>query len=307
MAERENKHVDAAKNRLATIRTRTWTLTLALIVALVFYFIVTLSTKQTMNWIEFLLVCTLQIIVYSLYFPDGELFGQKDTAYISNKNAYNEKATDINANKEIAQLREYCKLEYEERKQRYILNVLGEIGITEQEFEQFKDKTEKEIDQLNIFEFKEIIDGKEKSRLLAFSKRKKKLLKCLLFQKLPIEENHPETIMSAIENNGTHAIRDNSIAFKTHSYVRKIFTAVVIGGIFAYIGYSVRDGFGWEEIVSICMYLTTLFTTAVMAFTSGETCSKVHKSHFYLDLSNFIDGFNEWNSKQKEEKKERNE
>ena len=47
--------------------------------------------------------------------------------------------------------------------------------------------------------------------------------------------------------------------------------------------------------------ITTLFTTAVMAFTSGETCSKVHKSHFYLDLANFIDGFNEWNSKTNKE------
>lgn len=298
MAENENKYVNAARTRLTTIRLRTWTLTLAIVVSLVFYLIVNVSTKQAINWIDFLLLCTIQIVVHSIYFPDGDLYGQKNEAFINNKSAYNEKATEINQNKEIAKLREYCKVEYEERKQRYILNVLGEIGITEEEYAQLKQKTEKEIKEMETFETKEIIDGEEKGRLIVFSKHKKKLLKALLFKPLPIEENHPETIMSAIENNGNKAIKDGSIAYKTQAYIRKIFMAVVVGGVFAYIGYTVKDGFGWAELVSICMYLTTLFTTAVMAFTSGETCSKVHKSHFYLDLANFIDGFNEWNSTQ---------
>lgn len=298
MGEIENKYVNAAKSRMTTIRIRTWTLTLAIIVALIFYLIVNVTTKQGINWIDFLLLCTVQIIVYSLYFPDGDLHGQKDTAFISNKRAYNDKATEINQNKEISQLRKYCKWEYAERKNRYVLNVLGELGITEEELQILKQKTEKEIKALEVFETKEIVDGEEKGRLIIFSKSKRKMLYKLLFKPLPIEENHPETIMSAVENNGNKAIRDGSIAYKTHAYIRKILMAVVIGGIFAYIGYKLKDGFGWEEIVSICIYLTTLFTTAVMAFTSGETCSRVHKSHFYLDLANFIDGFNEWNSKQ---------
>lgn len=303
MAENENKYVNATKSRMATIRIRTWTLTLAIIVSLVFYLLVNVTTKQAINWIDFLLLCTVQIIAHSLYFPDGDLYGQKDTAFISNKKAYNEKATDINQNKEIAQLRKYCKYEFEQRKQRYILNVLGEIGITEEEYQQLKQKTEKEIKKMNTFETKEIIDGQEKGRLIIFSKHKKKLLSNLLFKPLPVEENYPETIMSAVENNGNKAIKDGSISYKAHSYIRKILMAVVIGGIFAYIGYTVKDGFGWAEIVSISMYLTTLFTTAVMSFTSGETCSKVYKSHFYLDLANFIDGFNEWNSTQSIETK----
>lgn len=307
MAENENKVVNGVKSRISTIRIRTWTLTLAIVMALIFYLIVNVTTKQGINWVDFLLLCTVQIIVYSLYFPDGDLHGQKDSAFISNKTAYNQKATEINQNKEIAQLRKYCKWEYEERKKRYVLNVLGEIGITTEELEILKQKTEKEIKALEMFETKEIIDGEEKSRLIIFSKSKRKMLYKLLFKPLPIEENHPETIMSAVENNGNKAIRDGSISYKAHSYIRKILMAVVVGGIFAYIGYKLKDGFGWEEIVSICIYLTTLFTTAVMAFTSGETCSKVHKSHFYLDLANFIDGFSEWNSNQPNIVKKENE
>lgn len=294
----ENDYVKATKNRVGTIRLRTWTLTLAILISLAIYILVNVTTRQSINWVDFALLCTMQIIVHSLYFPDGDLFGQKDNAFISNKNAYNQKASDINENKEIANLRKYCDFEYEERKERYILNQCSIIGITLEELEILKQKPEKEILKIEKFETKEIIDGEEKGRLIFFSKHKRKILYNLIFKTIPVEKNSPETIMSAVENNGNKAIRDGSISYKTHSYIRKIFTAVIIGGFFAYIGYTLRDGFGFAQVVQICMYITTLFTTAVMAFTSGETCSKVHKSHFYLDLANFIDGFNEWNSKQ---------
>lgn len=300
MGESEN-FKRATKQRVETIRLRTWTLTLAILISLALYLLVNVTTKQSINWIDFVLLCTMQIIVHSLYFPDGDLFGQKDTAFINNKSAYNEKASEINEKKEIANLRKYCNYEFEERKQRYIQNQCGLIGITLEELELLKQHDEKYILELQSFETKEIVNGEEKSRLIFFSKHKRKILYNLIFKPLPVEKNYPETIMSAVENNGNKAIRDGSISYKAQSYIRKILTAVVVGGIFAYIGYTLRDGFGFAQVVQICMYITTLFTTAVMAFTSGETCSKVHKSHFYLDLANFIDGFNEWNSKTNKE------
>lgn len=292
----ENKYVNATKQRLTTIRLRTWTLTLAIIIALVFYFLVTITTKQSISWVDFVLLCTVQILCHSLYFPDGDLFGQKDSSFISNKESYNEKAGAINQNKDIAKLREYCKVEFEDRKQRYILSECGIIGITLEELDVLKQKSEKEIKKLKAFETVEVVDGKEKRKIITFSKFKRKKLHALIFKALPVEENHPETIMSAIETNGNKAIKDGSIAYKTHSYIRKIMQAVIVGGIFAYIGYTLRDGIGFTEIVQIVMYLTTLFTTAVISFSSGETCSRVYKCKFYLELSNFIDGFNEWNS-----------
>ena len=300
MGESEN-FKRATKQRVETIRLRTWTLTLAILISLALYLLVNVTTKQSINWIDFMLLCTMQIIVHSLYFPDGDLFGQKDTAFINNKSAYNEKASEINEKKEIANLRKYCNYEFEERKQRYIQNQCGLIGITLEELDVLKQKSEKDILKLESFETKEIVNGEEKSRLIFFSKHKRKILYNLIFKPLPVEKNYPETIMSAVENNGNKAIKDGSISYKAQSYIRKILTAVVVGGIFAYIGYTLRDGFGFAQVVQICMYITTLFTTAVMAFTSGETCSKVHKSHFYLDLANFIDGFNEWNSKTNKE------
>ena len=296
----ENKYTKTIKDRADTIRLRTWTLTLAIIITLVFYFLVQVSTKQAINPVDFVFLCIVQIITHCLYFPDGDLYGQKNQSFIDNKTAYNDKASEINQHRRIAKLREYCKVEYKERKQRYILNECGAIDITLDELNILKQLGEKEIKHLKKYEFKYMItkeDGsqEEQAKLIFFSKVKRKKLYDLIFKELPVEPNHPETIMSAVENNGTKAVKDGSVAYKTFSYVRKILQAVVFGGIFAYIGYTVRDGFGIAEIVQIFMYLTSLFSTAVMSFSSGETCSKVYKSHFYVDLVNFIDGFNEWN------------
>lgn len=284
------------KTRTATIRLRTWTLTLAIIVALCFYLLVNVGFKTALNPIDFCLVVVLQVILYSLYFPEGELFGQRNATYIANKKTYNEKATQINQKHLISPLREYCKIEYERRKKEYIANECGHLGITPEELELLRSKTPKEIKELESWEvqcFKE--NGEpDGSKLIIFDKGKRKRLAKLLFKELPVEENHAETILSAVENNGTHAIKDQSIVYKTRSYIKKILIAIVVGGVFAYIGYTLRDGIGLAEIVSIISYVCTMFTTVVMAFTSGEKCSKVYKNNFYVELYNFIDGFFEW-------------
>ena len=285
------------KEKAQTIRLRTWTLTLAIIVTLIFYFLVTITTKQEVNPVDFTFISIIQILVHSLYFPDGDLYGQKNPTYMANKKAYNDKATEINKNKKIGKLRQYCKIEFDARRERYILAECGIIGITQGEYNILKTLDEKRIKKLKQYEFKYKDEyGEEFSKIINFSKQKRKKLYNLLFKELPIEQNYPETIMSAVENDGNKAIKDTSVSYKTQSYLKKIIKAVVIGGIFAYIGYTLREGIGIAEIVQICMYLTALFSTAVLAFSSGENCSKIYKSRFYVDLVNFIDGFNEWES-----------
>lgn len=293
-----NEMGEMVKSRASSIRIRTWTLTLAIIVTLSLTILVNITTKQEMSYIDFCLVSVLQVLTHCLYFPDGEIFGQKNKTFIDNKQAYNEKASEINQKKKIKKLREYCNVEFEERKQRYISNECGALDITLEEFEILKGKSEEEIKHLKSYEFV-YVDPQtkaESSKLIFFSRSKRKKLYDLIFKKLPVEANYPETIMSAVENNGNKAIRDGSLSYKAHSYIRKVLQAVVIGGVFAYIGYTVRDGIGITEIVQIFMYLTALFSTAVLAFSSGETCSKVYKSRFYVELVNFIDGFTEWDS-----------
>ena len=279
------------KPRASKLRIRTYVITISILICLILWLFVNITMKEKMNWVDFVLLCVAQILIYVSYFPDGELFGTGDTTYIKNKQAYNDKATEINEKHQIKLLRDYCKVDYERRIQAYIENECGALGITLEELEQLKQLPEKEVKKLKIFTFKY---NDEEEKMVEFTRHKRKRIYNLIFKPLPIEENHAETIMSAVENDGHKAIKDTSISYKFKSYLGKVIKAVVFGGILAYIGFGARDGIGIAEITRIFVYLTTMITNAVIAYSAGETCSKVYKSRFYVDLANFIDSFNEW-------------
>lgn len=287
----------ALKERAETIRLRTLTLTGALLVALVFYFLVSVTTGGEINWVDFIILSAITILMHYIYFPDGKLFGEKNPQFIQNRDAYNEKAGWVNDNKCIGKLREYCVVECQRRKEQYVVNELGAIGITQEEYEYFKTLSKEEILSMQKVE----LTTSGETRTLYFSPIKKKRLAKLLFKELPIEPNTPETIMSAVENSGYGAIKDKSIGYERRAHLKKFFMAIVIGGISAYIGFKVKDGFSLATVVSIISFLTSMFSTAVVSYTSGETTIKVYKNRFYLELSNFLDGFNEWVSEQPQE------
>lgn len=284
-----------ANSRAHAIRLRTWSLTIAIIVTMIFYFLVQVATRQAISIIDFVIICALQIITYSAYFPDGELFGQQSPVFIKNKALYNERASLINKECMVGKLRDFCEYEYEKRKREYIETQCGFIGITIEELEDIKHQfgTKQQIRTLEKIEIKsKAHDGK--SRLVFFDRPKRKILYGLIFKEIPVERNHPETIMSAVEYSGIEALKDGSIRYKNRAFLRKILSAIVVGGAFAYIGFTVRDGFGIAELTSILMYLTAIFSNAVMAYSTGETCSKIYKNQFYIKLINIIDEFLEW-------------
>ena len=292
----ENKFTESIKQRATTLRIRTYVMTISILICLVFWLFVNITTKEAISWVDFVLLCVIQILIYASYFPDGELFGMRNDSFIANRQTYNEKATELNENHRIGLLREYCKVDYQRRLQTYIETECGSLGITLEELEQLKSLDEKQIKTLKTFTFK----GEEKEgqpqdeKIVKFSRNKRKRIYNLIFKPLPIEENHAETIMSAVENDGHKAIKDTSISYKTKSYIGKFIKAVTFGIILAYIGFTARDGIGVAEIARICVYLATIIINAVVAYSAGETCTKVYKNRFYIDLSNFIDGFNEW-------------
>lgn len=278
------------EEKFSAIRIRTWTLTIAIVVTLVLILLVNLTTKTRISYVDLILMFVAQVLVHSIYFPDGDIYGQKDTTYIANKEAYNTNATRINQELLFDDLRKFCDIDFEKRKEEYILNELGLIGITDKEYAELQKLDKKSLKSLKEYEFK----SNKGSRLILFTKEKRKRLRRLIMGVLPVEKNYPETIVSAVENNGFAKIKDGSVRYKRRAYIRKILMAGVMGCIFAYMGYTLKDGIGLTEIVSMCMYLTAIFSTAVLAFSSGENCSKIYKNNFYLELSNFIDAFFEW-------------
>ena len=94
----KKEFVGKVKNGSHTIRLRTWTLSVAIIGAIILYFLVQVGFDNEVNFVDLLFLSTIQIVVHLLYFPDGDLFGQKAPVYVSNKNTYNDKATEITEN-----------------------------------------------------------------------------------------------------------------------------------------------------------------------------------------------------------------
>lgn len=286
-----DKIINEARQRVAVVRVRTWTLTLAILVSLALYIFVNITLRQSLNVVDFVFLCLVQILVHLIYFPDGDLFGQTDKVFISNKDAYNSKAKGIS----LERLREYCEYEFEQRRQEYVRTQCALIGITVDELENLKDHTEEEIMKLD----KVVVKVKDKDVIVPLSKTKRKMLRALIFEPLPVRKNRPEVITSAIDSKDESGeIKDKSIAYKKQENIKKFCITTILGLFFGFVAFKIIEGFGFAQIIQICMYLTTIFSTAVTSYTSGENCSRVYKSRFYLELSNFIDGFNEWNGTQ---------
>ena len=102
----KKEFVGKVKSGSHTIRLRTWTLSVAIIGAIILYFLVQVGFDNEVNFVDLLFLSTIQIVVHFLYFPDGDLFGQKAPVYVSNKNTYNDKATEITENGRVGKLRE---------------------------------------------------------------------------------------------------------------------------------------------------------------------------------------------------------
>ena len=284
--------VGKVKNGSSTIRLRTWTLSVAIIGAIILYFLVQVGFDNEVNFVDLLFLSTIQIVVHFLYFPDGDLFGQKAPVYVSNKNTYNDKATEITENGRVGKLRDYCVIEYNRRRQLYIATVCGHIGIEVKDYERLMQLPQEEVKHLKSVE--------TAGKTIYLTKKRRKWLYDLIFEPLPVETNDPETILSATEERFGAAVNDESVHYRKKQNVKRVIQSFVVGTALAYIGYTSRDGITLAVIVKTVVNLVSVFTTAVMSFSRGETCSSVYRNRFYVKLSNFIDGFNEWRKQEEE-------
>lgn len=276
------------KGRVTSMRLRTTILTLTMVVCIIFYCLMQWFFTGKIDLITLFIVGALQILTHFAYFNEGTVYGEKDPIFQSNKLAYNQKATKINDNQEFGKLREYCQYEFEERKKRYIQSEFAKIGINQEEFDVLKQKSQKEIKRLKSHEWN--------GRIIYFTRTRKKLLYNLIFKPLPVKQNEPEFIMSAINVNLTDKIKDNSVGFANFQHIRKILKATVLAVFFSYVGFTFKN-FSYTNIIEMIFYLVAVFLTAIASYSYGERCTKIYKNNLYIQLNNFIDEFNEWNKK----------
>ena len=265
------------RERVHRVRLRTWIITAAMLIALVMYLLVAVSLEWKVDVVSFAILATAQIISHCAYFPDGEEFGSTNAILRKNKKTYNEKANKISAGKKLTDLRTYCVVEYEERKKRYVQMECSKCDITEEEYEELKANPEK-----------------AEKFIRTLGKTRKRRLRRLLYEVIPVKQNSADTVMSAAENDGGDELKDTSIDFKKRSYKSKILKCTVVALFFAMLAYHVRDGITLATVVQIVMYVASILVTAITSYAAGEKSQKVYKNKFYVDLVNFIDGFFEW-------------
>lgn len=277
-------------NKGLVIRIRTITLTMLVIAVLALYLLVQTYFRDEISWIDFIILTAVTIIMHFVYFPDGELNGQRDIRYITNNQAYNDKAELINAKRQIFNLNEYCKVDFDTRKKSYIETHCGYLEITPEILEYFRDNySYKDIKKREYL----YTDATENKKYFLSKYKRKQLIK-LLFKELPIGYNYPDTILSAKETDSSRAIVDESKRFKYITNTTKIITAIIIGLVLAYIGLSKKDGFTIADLAKMLMYLTSIVSTAVFSYSAGEKSMKIFKCDFYIALCNFIERFFVW-------------
>lgn len=284
--------MESNKSKRITIRARSLILTAVLVATAIIYLAININIfDQNADWATLIMIFIVQIVTYVTYFPEGEIWGEKDPIFMKNREAYNEMANSINEQHKFGKLREFCDIEYEKRKNTYFLGELGQVGITEEEYEQLASLDEKHIKELSKFTFKYKDKGE---RLVCFSKSQRKILYRLMFKKLPIERNSPDVILSSIERDSNKSIHDDSRGFKTKSYILKTLSGVLWAIYVAYISIGGNTKSVWEIVFGLSMFLYTLIMTIITSFSTGEKSTKIYKNRFYVEAYNFMGKFADW-------------
>ena len=276
----------SVKARVKIIRLRTWTLSLTITALLILYIFVTLAINSKIEWIDFAITAGIQISTHFAYFADGERYGETDPLYISARESYNANAGRIMEESTVEDLREYCEVDYEQRKKDYISDACGAIGISVSELEEISKLPEKEIRKIKTWE--------SKSRIIFFDRAKRKALVKLVFGKNPVQKNQPATVLSAVDRDYVSAIKDGSTFYRKASHATRLFKSIIIGGILAYIGYNIRDGLSFAAVIKSCVFIGSMITTAVSSYIAGEKASREYRKQFYLELALFIGAFFSW-------------
>lgn len=266
-----------------SLRARTLTLTFALTTCIVFYCLMQWVITGNVDLVSLIISGIIQILTHFAYFDDGKINGERDTAFIANKKAYNTNANKVNENNKFSDLKTYCQKEFDERKQRYLNAKFSYLGISEADYMQLKQFSEKEIKSLKTF--------KNQNTTICFTRKKRTVLYNLIFKPLPIEPNEPEFIMSAISFDKSKGIKDKSVVFERVTHIQVVLKATIFALFIAYIGISFRENFSWESIVEIVYLIVVMIYTAIFSFSSGEKYTKIYKSNFYNELTMFLDGF----------------
>lgn len=296
---------NGVKNRAINLRLRTLILTGLIVLMLILYCIVQLILNQRINIVDMIIIGIIQVLAFSSYYPEGQNYGEGGAVYLANKKSYNIKANYTNNHQMQEKLADYCEYEYQKRKKEWYENQCGALGITIAELELIKQSyTEAEIKKLESVIVKRAVNGEQQDVTVHFGYKHRKRLHRVIFCPCPVEKNEPDAILSACEINREKRIINGALTNTSNNIKVFIVRAIMMMLFIGYLGYTLRDGFSFANIMQFGMFFGTMVGTAVTSYSQGENNIKVHKNKYYVELSNFLDGFFAWAKVQPTDEKE---
>lgn len=285
----ENFEMPKIKTKHVIVRFPTVFFSVVMIITLVVYFLVSVSFGSTLDVANFLILGTMELSTFYLYYPDGQLKGQESDRYKTNKKAYNDSANKVNKKRQNKNLQKYCIVDFHERIQEYIETEMGYCDLNYNDYVYLKKNVSQET--LLNKKTKELeINGER----VFLTKEMKKRLNKLLFKDLPIKANNSKTILSAVETSTTAEIKDKSKADKRFSQIRMIIKVVGIAWFSGYMLVQAKEGLDIETIAKLVIDLASIALVAVTSYLQGEKNQKVYKADFFIELALFLDNFFEW-------------
>lgn len=284
----EKNYSKEMKARVKIIRLRTWTLTLTILALLVLYIFVTLSIKSSIDWIDFAIAAAIQISTHFAYFADGERYGETDKHFISTRDAYIKSVSLITTESTVEKLREYCEVEFQQRKDDYLNDMCNRLDISREDLCEITKLSAKKIRHLKQWDTKT-------NGTVYFNMEKRAILRKLVFGANPVQKNQSSTIMSAVDRDYTESIKNGQKVYKKGVNIFKGFIKpIMLGGILAYITYNMRAGLSFAAIIKSCVFIGSMITTAVSSYIAGEKSTRDYKMQFFVELATFIGDFFSW-------------
>lgn len=254
--------------------------TIIMIVTLTFVVFVNMDINIVTSkhfWTTTLIGTFLTILAIIFWLPSGKEYGAKDKTYISNKQAFDDKANAISKNQQFGKLDKFCTYKNEKRRYEKIVKMLNKVVL--------------DIDTLSRYKDVESVNADEK-----LNKKQKKMLVHLLTKQVEVRELTSFQITTGIDDAKDENYHNSENLHQTLFMIRKIVFGIATSVFLASIIISAKK-VGIAEITQLCLWLTSIIMNIFFSFLKGIKLIRVDRNRYYIKMANLLSEFDEWLTK----------
>lgn len=229
-------------------------------------------------WTTTLIGTFLTILAIIFWLPSGKEYGAKDKVYISNKQAFDDKANAISNNQQFGKLDKFCTYKNEKRRYEKIVKMLNKVVL--------------DVDTLSRYKDVESVISDDK-----LNKKQKKVLIHLLTKQVEVRELTSFQITTGIDDAKDENYHNTEKLHQTLFMIRKVVFGIATSAFLASIIISAKK-IGIAEITQLCLWLISITTNIFFSFLKGINLIRVDRNRYYIKMANLLSEFNEWLAKE---------